>query len=95
MCPGPCATQVGVAGVRKGGEDMIVGIAVGGTVGVQVGGKGTAVFVAVARPEGNANPLQPVKKSKPKKIITKRRRTIILPSKKKNAEGAFYPDPRL
>jgi hypothetical protein len=95
MCPGPCATQVGVAVVGREEARVIVGVAEGVKVGVRIGEKGTTVTVTVVRPKGEVMLLQPDNNKTPIKLITKRRRSIILLSKKKNAEGAFYPDPRL
>ena len=93
MCPGPCATQVGVAVVGREEARVIVGVAEGAKVGVRIGEKGTTVTVAVVRPKGEVMLLQPDNNKTPIKLITKRRRSIILLSKK-NAEGAFYPEPR-
>ena len=95
MCPGPCSTQVGVAVVGREKAGAVVGVAAGAKVGVRVGDRGTTVTVAAVRPKGKAMLLQPDNNKTPIKLITKRRRSIILLSKKKNAEGAFYPDPRL
>ena len=95
MCPGPCTIQVGVAVVGREEARTIVGVAEGARVGVRVGDRGTMVTVAAVGPKGKAMVLQPNNNKTPIKLITKRRRSIILLSKKKNAEGVFYPDPRL
>jgi hypothetical protein len=95
MCPDPCATQVGDAVVGRKEARAIFGVAEGARVGVRDGDGGATVTVAVVRPKGKVMLLQPDNNKTPIKLITKRRRSIILLSKKKNAEGAFYPDPRL
>ena len=89
MCPGPCATQVGVAVMGREEAGMIVGVAEGAKVGVRVGDRGTTVTVAAVRPKGKAMLLQPDNNKTPIKLITKRRRSIILLSKKKTRREHF------